>query len=398
MTVEETSSPILMMQARRVSELVEHKSPMHSEPGTPNRRRSRSHSITLYEAPPIVKQIPRSKSLMVSLYAKLSILRLFKTEHTTEAQQHISLIAIASTATVKSAFDLLLENRIHALPVYARNKKEKKYIGVVSVLSLLRFAMLQPMLAQGTRKGTDVSAEGRKRMLRDSEGFLKKTMQDVLATAGEKGKILEFGDNEPLSKLIQMFGSGVHRALVRVAPPSPTNPLVDDGVRLVSQTDLVRWLLAHSQFFPVQMEYKVKSFAIFEPVKMSSAERTLDGFLLMSNRGVSAVAIVDDENHLIDTLAASDLRLLSTESVATLNRPASFYLYKDGVPPRVPVTVNEDETLLQVIQRLVDFSLHKLWVVDGHNKLMGVVTMTDVCRVFAQCLSQSSDDVPKKIS
>jgi CBS domain-containing protein len=45
------------------------------------------------------------------------------------------------------------------------------------------------------------------------------------------------------------------------------------------------------------------------------------------------------------------------------------------------VTVGPDAPLRDAIQKLVEYRKHRVWVVDGEGKAVGVVTPTDVLRM-----------------
>lgn len=51
-------------------------------------------------------------------------------------------------------------------------------------------------------------------------------------------------------------------------------------------------------------------------------------------------------------------------------------------PKSVPVTAQRSETLVTTITRMIDRQVHRLWIVDKNDKPVGVVSMTDMCKVI----------------
>ena len=49
---------------------------------------------------------------------------------------------------------------------------------------------------------------------------------------------------------------------------------------------------------------------------------------------------------------------------------------------KAPVTVTLSSTLETVLLKLCWFRLHRVWIVDEENRPIGVITLTDVLKVF----------------
>jgi len=114
---------------------------------------------------------------------------------------------------------------------------------------------------------------------------------------------------------------------------------------------------------------------------IKSHEPTVAAFKLMTEHGVSGVAVLDENDELVGTLSSSELRgMNSVTLVNSLWLPAS-QLLKLG--PQVTCTVKD--TLWSVVEKLVEHKIHRLWVCEN-KKVVSVVTLTDVisrCRILA---------------
>lgn len=57
----------------------------------------------------------------------------------------------------------------------------------------------------------------------------------------------------------------------------------------------------------------------------------------------------------------------------------------------MPVTARRNEMLIDVIDRLVEKRIHRLWIVDEHSRPIGVVSMTDICKLICVYVDATSD-------
>ena len=110
---------------------------------------------------------------------------------------------------------------------------------------------------------------------------------------------------------------------------------------------------------------------------------------------VQAVAVVNSSGKLAGALSASDLRGIMPENFGLLESPVLLFLGKihGNVPD--PIVVHINVSLEDVIKKMVEFRTHRgifmfvfdlilVWVVDPLDQPIGVVTMTDVIRVFLE--------------
>lgn len=56
------------------------------------------------------------------------------------------------------------------------------------------------------------------------------------------------------------------------------------------------------------------------------------------------------------------------------------------------MTANRNEMLIDVIDRLVEKRIHRLWIVDEHSRPIGVVSMTDICKLICVYVDATGSD------
>jgi CBS domain-containing protein len=118
-------------------------------------------------------------------------------------------------------------------------------------------------------------------------------------------------------------------------------------------------------------------------VKVLDTDSTLDAFRTMNTRHISGLAIVNSSGVIVGNTSASDLKLFIAKPSFRLLRMAVFqYLniirrsvIKEGAPV---VSVHASDTLGKAIAKLSATAMHRIFVVDEHNKPIGVVSLSDI--------------------
>jgi len=100
----------------------------------------------------------------------------------------------------------------------------------------------------------------------------------------------------------------------------------------------------------------------------------------------TGLAIIDDEGKLINNISASDLKGVTKETFWKLELPIEKILGdREKLPP---LTCKSSDTLADIIQRVSDCRVHRIYVVDSSNHPTNVITLTTILRIFA---SQGSE-------
>lgn len=163
---------------------------------------------------------------------------------------------------------------------------------------------------------------------------------------------------------------------------------------IISQSDVLRAMLAEQEALGEAVQRSVDALFGSKPVLCVPAEMpTIAAFALMHNTDVSGIGILDEAGRLVGNISVSDLRAIRTaDCFSRLSLPVHHFagaaglepapLTPGGAAPQV-VTVGLADSLATVMGKLVEHSLHRLYVADGAGKPVGVVTITDVLRLFA---------------
>jgi len=270
----------------------------------------------------------------------------------------------------------------------------------VNILDLLTATLFQPLFDKfdTDEKVSALKEEELTEILESKAGAFEQAIKDVLGKSEESKVLRVFDSKDPLNKLMDAFGAGVHRVLVKQGGES--------GVvyTYISQTDVVRSLkqVAVKSGTPlggslVQTLAELKlSSKEAKIVSVSSSARAITGFrsMISQTKQRSAVPVIDaSKGCLVDTLSASDFRGVRHDSTRLLLLPVPEFLKLSRAKPRQAISshknlvCSEDEALSVVIERIITSGVHRLWVIGPDESIVGVISLTDIIRQFAPSTS-----------
>jgi len=114
-------------------------------------------------------------------------------------------------------------------------------------------------------------------------------------------------------------------------------------------------------------------------------------FDIMRQKGISGIAVVDEDGIIIHNTSTSDLKALITAQNLqdlSLDMTIEDFLVKlrsqgAGASTRVPVaTCKKDDELRVVVQRLNRTGYHRVWVVNSKRKPSGLLSMADLFKTI----------------
>ena len=120
----------------------------------------------------------------------------------------------------------------------------------------------------------------------------------------------------------------------------------------------------------------------------------MTAFKTLAEHSLSALAITDkhQDGKLVGTLSVSDLRSISgraeieklIEEMRNMNVSDFLSRVKESSLNRVTdlVTCQEGKTLEAVMQRALESKVHRVWIVDGDQRPVGVMSYTDMISLF----------------
>ncbi len=130
----------------------------------------------------------------------------------------------------------------------------------------------------------------------------------------------------------------------------------------------------------------VKDWMVESVITANPRTGMLDAHKLMRDHNIRRLPIVKKNAKLVGIVTRSDIRKAEPSEATTLNVWEMNYLLsklqlKDIMTKDV-VTVQVDDTLKSVAMKMQEGKIGALPVVEGHNKVIGIITESDIFRAL----------------
>lgn len=173
-------------------------------------------------------------------------------------------------------------------------------------------------------------------------------------------------------------------------------PVVDqDGelITIVTQSHVTKFVYKYIVSLAPFGDKTVKELqlGLGEVFSVSSDKQAIDAFKLMVEKGVSAVGVVDAEGRLLGNVSVSDLRVIGFDGkmFSRLFVPITEFLQSIR-PTGGVVTVTTTNTITDILRKLVDNKIHRVYVIDEQSKPIGIISLLDILRALRGGSSSSS--------
>ncbi|KAJ7064922.1 hypothetical protein C8F01DRAFT_1128760 [Mycena amicta] len=309
----------------------------------------------------------------------------------------LRIVEIEGDATVEEACELLLTEKTECLAVKAAAGQDG-YMGLfdwADVNAFLTIAATRPALDDNPRVDAIVSAARAGRV-----------PVHLVSNLSEKNPLESLSNSATLISLLEVFSRGAHRILIR-APDS-------SFLGIVSDKRLLTWF---AQYAPAATFLETPLSSLHLPslhlfsmvVTATSNSSVLDAMRLLSEEGVSSIAVLDDDSGaLLSTVSVTDVGriVVPSQSNQILSRPLQQFVAlikaphgsNDGVD-RYPVYAVSPQSLLSyTIQKLLATNSHRLFITRDTSgsasplipstrtvgNLTGIVSIVDILSIFAR--------------
>ncbi|KAK8109047.1 hypothetical protein PG984_014848 [Apiospora sp. TS-2023a] len=195
-------------------------------------------------------------------------------------------------------------------------------------------------------------------------------LRDIQPLCRKESLVMMHGDAN-LAKVIEVFGSGIHRFLV-------TNNS-GEVIGVLSQLTLVEFFWnegvnfrAIDELYPLIL--KDLGVGSQQIVAVSADSPLAEALTLMNNEGLSSVAVVDNKSNVVGNISTVDVRLLTNAASLPLLQNTCMHFVsvilnergmeqgKDSFPV---FYVNPYSTLAHTVAKLVATKSHRMWVVES---------------------------------
>jgi len=278
------------------------------------------------------------------------------------------LIMVDSESNVGDALNLLAKYHISAAPVFDR--KHQTIIGAISTLDVVVWVVRTYAIAKNECENQQYITFDRTRLSTEFNAPVGRAMTWGLDPFwGIPG--YESAD----WAISNFFKWRFHRL-----------PVVDNDnhvTGIVSQSDIVRFLHNNSKHLSNMMKRTLRELGLEfgGVVSVNVREPLIKAFSCISDTQYTGIAIVDDQGRLVSNISASDLKGITDENFPQLNESLSNFISSPNKIP--PIKCTPDSTLGELIQKLVENRIHRVYIVDDDDTLLNVVTLTTVMQLFS---------------
>jgi len=157
-------------------------------------------------------------------------------------------------------------------------------------------------------------------------------------------------------------------------------------IGIITQSQVINFLYKNVGQFPDAAALKVKDRClVFPPVVSVTAEETaIEAFKVMVTKKISGLAVIDSKGSLVGSLSATDLKgSLEFNLLNDLYLPVAMYLEKgtaefDRKFSCSPISCTLETNIYELLHKLASSHIHRLFVIDGEHKPVGVLSLCDI--------------------
>lgn len=277
------------------------------------------------------------------------------------------LIVLNPNDTIETALKKLSTNAISSAPVFDPNFQ--KIFGSLSILDLAVWVVRTFTLMKGDKSEYDKSK---------MEEQFQAPIHDLLNYG--ISQFWPVSEEESIASLISnYFKWRVHQV------PVLTHKKITG---YVSQFDVASFLANNLNSLGIITKKTLKELGLdVGPVlAIPKGKPLIEAFSNIIENKFYGLAIIDEKGKIVNNISASDVKGLTKETFWNLNLPIEKVLDLQNKLP--PVTCKADISLGEVLQKLVDYKIHRIFVVNDQNQPTNVITLSTIMRVFSQTGSE----------
>ncbi|KAI7858290.1 hypothetical protein BDC45DRAFT_457979 [Circinella umbellata] len=314
------------------------------------------------------------------------------------------VVTIDGALPVEEACNILIKNNISSAPVFDSTKSATDYVGMFDygdVIAYLLLVLLDQVPGHSQRlEGETFEITDIIRLAIQGQAVPVKLASDL----SQKNPFYSILPESTLLSAIEEFACGTHRVCVLDH---------SGGIQgILSQSTVVEYLYNNRKQFPsieklLGQTLRQLGLGETDVISASSDARVLDALSLMSQNGVSSVAIVGSNGIALGNISMTDIKHVMKDYKhnllwATCFQFVSMVRTEQGIEDgqdRLPVfDVRLDTQLGFTIAKLLATRSHRVWVTDEMGRPIGVVSLTDVSRVLAESAGIQTTKYPRRVS
>jgi len=299
-----------------------------------------------------------------------------------------NLIILSDNDTVADALTKFNQNRISSAPVIGYGGKHD-ILGFVDVLDLLTFLVkvsTKTLTTTSYGESRSLTTDDMRLIMKRNKDFKVSAVRDLIDLS-RRNPFHRVRQDTSVRDIIRLFSQGIHRVAVM--------DVADERlIGVLSQSDVMKFVLSNmDKFSGFKGDREMSKISFMTPtnnmVSVKDNIPAIDAFLKMHENGISAISIVDNNNNLIGTLSASDLKMIDVQNdfnilIRPLREFTSDLRKAQKKSENFMVACPPNSTLRDAMKMMSGEHVHRIFVVDNNKKATGVVSLTDFFKDISQ--------------
>jgi len=283
---------------------------------------------------------------------------------------------VSSTDTVKTVLSRLNFDHIISAPVVGPNNQIVGFIDVLDLVAFLIQIAHRPESSGISYVSGNITTDELDMLYKRAADFNLTQLDEMIAVKRQPPNLVL--DDAPLQSAIDIFKqTGVHRLGVTNAKGTI--------VSILTQSALIAYIADHPQILGDKAKTEISHMHFDKKVvSIPNTTRTIDAFIELHEKKLSALAVLDQAGTLVGTISASDLKGVEHHHFPRLLLPVEEFVVqiRSEMQKRADylVTVSPNTLLKDAIHRIHSQKVHRAFIVDEHQKPIGIMSLTDIIR------------------
>lgn len=268
--------------------------------------------------------------------------------------QKQELVTVKSDADLSETFDIMIKKRIHSAPVI--DPKTHQYVGILDMKDFVAYILW--LFGDKNKTSLENMAE---------------TTTDIM-NLWKKNPFVAILDSSP-----------VWEALDYICKSRAHNiPVVDSKSKvsvsaMLSQSTLISWISQQSSSVlePINVPIEKLLSSAKKLITVKHTDKMLSVYQTLYDNDIYGCAVVDGEGKLVGNISVTDLQFSVNDNIDYLMNPSSKML-EHFTSRYKPIVCTAKDMLPKVLETVAIHGIHRIYVVDEHNKPLQVLTLTDM--------------------
>lgn len=263
----------------------------------------------------------------------------------------------------------LIKHNFHSVPVLL--KTSDKYYGILSLHDISRYVL--DFVGKEQLQSMEDFWKNLDRIDKLKNVTVNDCMQSPL-TRENPFKPVTQGYSLHFALEILARESGLHRIPVITRDRKMANMLTTS--RIVQFFHENKSMLGNRVAKPIHLLSSSSSGVI----SVRDTQNAVDAFALMQTNNITAVAVTDSHGKLAGVISDTDLKTISEDGSMFYRMHQDAKTFVKHIQQKVGgvVTAKPTETFGEVVDKLMSKKVHRVFVVNEHDKPTGLVSMKDI--------------------